>query len=566
MRHGYNLGCREPFFHKLVAPLVEEMGAAYPELVRARAQVERVIEQEEVRFAETLEQGMRLLENALSGLEGSVLGGETVFKLYDTYGFPVDLTADVARERGLSVDLEGFEREMEAQRQRARAASAFSADYSHAPDVAEDTRFTGYEHLRDHGQVVALMRDGNTVEQVSAGEQAQVVLDRTPFYAEAGGQVGDRGMLTSEDGAALFEVDDTQSLPSGAHVHIGRIKKGVIRVGQTLTAQVDEDARRATMRNHSATHLLHAALKRVLGEHVVQKGSLVAPDRLRFDFAHYEPMTAEQLREVERLVNERVLENIDAEVHETSYDDALRRGAVALFGEKYGERVRMLRMGDFSVELCGGTHVARTGDIGLFKIISETGISAGVRRIEALTGAGALAWVNEQEERLREVAGLMRTGREDVVERTRQALDRLRGLEKEVDRLNSRLASTRGGELAEEARTVAGIKVLTSRLDGADARTLRNTTDQLKQKLGSGVVVLASVDGGKVSLVAGVTKDLTASAPAGELVNFVASQVGGRGGGRPDMAQAGGNRPEQLDDAMASVDEWVSERLAAADA
>jgi len=566
VRHGYNLGCRDPFFHKLVAPLVEEMGAAYPELVRSRAQVERVIEQEEVRFAETLEQGMRLLESALSGLEGPELGGDTVFKLYDTYGFPVDLTADVARERGLSVDLEGFEREMEAQRQRARAASAFSADYSHAPDVAEDTRFTGYEHLRDHGQVVALMRDGNTVDQVSAGEQAQVVLDRTPFYAESGGQVGDRGILTNEGAAALFEVDDTQSLPSGAHVHIGRMKKGVIRVGQTLTAQVDEHARRATMRNHSATHLLHAALKRVLGEHVVQKGSLVAPDRLRFDFAHYEPMTAEQLREVERLVNDRVLENIDAEVLETSYDDALRRGAIALFGEKYGERVRMLRMGDFSVELCGGTHVARTGDIGLFKIISETGISAGVRRIEALTGAGALAWVNEQEERLRELAALMRTGHEDVVERTRQALERLRGLEKEVDRLNSRLASTRGGELAEQARTVAGIKVLTSRLDGADARTLRNTTDQLKQKLGSSVVVLASVDGGKVSLVAGVTKDLTASAPAGELVNFVASQVGGRGGGRPDMAQAGGNRPEQLDDAMASVDEWVSERLAAADA
>ena len=566
VRHGYNLGRREPFFHKLVAPLVEEMGAAYPELVRARAQVERVIEQEEVRFAETLEQGMRLLESALSGLEGTELGGETVFKLYDTYGFPVDLTADVARERGLSVDLEGFEREMEAQRQRARAASAFSADYSHAPDVAEGTRFTGYEHLRDHGQVVALMREGYTVEQVSAGEQAQVVLDRTPFYAEAGGQVGDRGTLTTEDGAALCEVDDTQSLPSGAHVHVGRMKKGAIRVGQTLTAQVDEDARRATMRNHSATHLLHAALKRVLGEHVVQKGSLVAPDRLRFDFAHYEPMTAEQLREVERLVNDRVLDNIDAEVLETSYDDALRRGAIALFGEKYGERVRMLRMGDFSVELCGGTHVARTGDIGLFKIISETGISAGVRRIEALTGAGALTWVNEQEERLRELAGLMRTGREDVVERTRQALERLRGLEKEVDRLNSRLASSRGGELAEQARTVAGIKVLTSRLDGADARTLRNTTDQLKQKLGSGVVVLASVAGGKVSLVAGVTKDLSASAPAGELVNFVASKVGGRGGGRPDMAQAGGNRPEQLDDAMAGVDEWVSERLAAADA
>ncbi len=563
IRHGYNLGCREAFFHRLVQPLVVEMGDAYPELVKAQPHVERVIQQEEARFAETLEQGMRLLEDAIASLSGTTLSGETVFRLYDTYGFPVDLTADVARERGLSVDLDGFEREMEAQRERARAASAFTADYSRLPQVDSESRFTGYDQLHDSGRVVALLREGESVDEVQAGEDVQVVLDRTPFYAESGGQVGDRGVLGDDAEGIVFEVADTQRQSSGAHVHMGHVARGKIRVGQTLHAQVDEQARRATMRNHSATHLLHAALREVLGEHVSQKGSLVAPDRLRFDFSHYGPLTAEELAEVERRVNEQVLMNVNADVLETSYDEAVRGGALALFGEKYGDRVRVLRFGDFSTELCGGTHVGRTGDIGLFKIVTETGISAGVRRVEALTGLAALQWVREQDERLRELGGVLRCGRDEVVDRARQTVERSRGLEKEVERLNSRLLSSRGGELAEQARTVAGVQVLTARMDGADARTLRTTTDRLKQKLASAVVVLASVDGGKVSLIAGVTKDLADRLPAGELVNAVATRVGGRGGGRPDMAQAGGNQPEHLDAALSQVDAWIGERLAA---
>lgn len=563
IRHGYKLGCHQPFFYKLVAPLADEMGEAYPELRRGQSQVERVVRQEEERFAETLEQGMRILEDAIARLSGATIPGDAAFLLYDTYGFPVDLTADVARERGLTVDLEGFERHMAAQRQRARAASSFAGDYARTATIDAHTEFTGYDYLEDDGRVVALVRDGERVEELAAGECGMVVLDRTPFYAESGGQVGDSGRLEADD--ATFDVEDTQARGGDAVAHIGLLREGRLRVGDSLRARVDVPRRLAIMRNHSATHLLHAALRRVLGEHVTQKGSLVAPDRLRFDFSHFEPLTSGQQLEIEALVNRWILANQDARIRTTTYDEAVRGGAMALFGEKYGEQVRMLSFGDFSTELCGGTHVHRTGDLGLFKITDEQGVAAGVRRLEAVTGQGALDWVTDTDRRLREVASLMRAGRDDVMDKARQLVERARGLEKQVDQLGRRLASTRGGELAERAREVSGVRVLAASLDDANAKTLRDTTDQLKNKLGSGIVLLGAIGDGKVSLVAGVTRDLTGRLKAGDLVNFVAEQVGGRGGGRADMAQAGGNRPERLDAALASVEGWVAERLASAD-
>ncbi|UCC55382.1 MAG: alanine--tRNA ligase [Gammaproteobacteria bacterium] len=561
IRHGYQLGVREPFFSKLVGPLCDEMGAAYPELTENRVHVERILLLEEQRFAETLEQGMRILEDSLSALEGNTIPGETVFKLYDTYGFPVDLTADFARERGLVLDMQGFEREMGAQRSRARAASQFEADYSGGLDVEGSTGFTGYERLVDSATVTDLFREGTPVTQLNAGESGVVVLDHTPFYAESGGQVGDRGILESSSGC--FVVQDTQKQGGETFIHIGRIEKGSLVCGERIEARVDAERRQATVLNHSGTHLLHAALRAVLGDHVQQKGSLVDPERLRFDFAHYEPVTREQLDTIESLVNRQIRTNADARTSVMSMEDALEAGAIALFGEKYGDEVRVLSIGDFSVELCGGTHVRHAGDIGLLKIIAETGIAAGVRRIEAVTGERAQEWVSANELRLQRISELVKGSPDDAEDKVIQLIEKNRKLEKELQQLKGRLASSQGSDLAAQAIEVGGIKVLAARLEGADNRTLRETMDQLKNKLGSAAVVLGTVTDNKVSIIAGVTKDQTDRLKAGELVNVVASQVGGKGGGRPDMAQAGGNQPENLDAALDSVSGWVQERLSA---
>jgi len=563
IRHGYHLGQRAPFFYTLVAPLDEVMGEAYPELTRSGDQIRRVLRLEEERFAETLEQGMRILDEAIEGLAGTEIPGATVFKLYDTYGFPADLTADIARERDLTLDMAGFEREMAAQRERARAASHFGADQSFRIGLEGETDFTGYERLVDEATVIALFADGNSVDRLGPGESGLVVLDRTPFYAESGGQVGDTGRILSKDGSGEFLVEDTRKQGSDVIGHVGRVASGELNVGDLVEARVDTDARRATALNHSATHLMHAALRRVLGPHVQQKGSLVAPDRLRFDFAHFEPVTREQQREIERLVNAQIRENDVVETRIMSLDDAKASGAMALFGEKYGDRVRVLRMGDFSTELCGGTHVRAVGDIGFFKIVAEAGVASGVRRIEAVTGANAIAWVEREDERLQNLAGLLKSGRDDVEDKAAQLLERSRRLEKELEQLKAKLASAAGSDLASGAVEVSGVKVLAARLDNVDPKALRETLDQLKNKLGRAVVVLGAVSGDKVSLVAGVTADCTDRMKAGELVNLVAQRVGGKGGGRADMAQAGGTDPAALPDALALVEPWVRERLSA---
>jgi alanyl-tRNA synthetase len=559
IRHGYQLGVKEPFFYRLVQPLAAEMGSAYPELQSGQAHAERVLKLEEERFAETLEQGMRILEEDLAQLQGREISGETVFRLYDTFGFPMDLTADIARERGLSIDMPGFERAMNEQRRRARAASQFGADHAASLRLEGSTAFTGYEQLEDETRITALLRDGEAVEQLESGQAGVVVLEKTPFYAESGGQVGDRGYLSAGD--ARFEVRDTRKQGGEVITHIGTLSAGTLRVGDTVRACVDGARRQATVLNHSGTHLLHAALRQVLGEHVQQKGSLVEPERLRFDFAHYEPVSPQQLAEIERLVNAQIRANAAAETRVMTIDDAMASGAMALFGEKYGDNVRVISIGDFSTELCGGTHVSHAGDIGLFKIVGESGIAAGVRRIEAVTGEAALQWIAANENRLQQVAELVKGNREDVDERVAQLLEKNRSLEKELLQLKGRLASSQGSDLAARAVELGGIKVLAARLDGADVRALRDTLDQLKNKLGSAAVVLGTVSGDKVSLVAGVTSDQTGRIRAGELVNMVASQVGGKGGGRPDMAQAGGNQPENLDAALKSVADWVRERL-----
>jgi len=558
IRHGYKLGVHEPFFHRLVAPLADEMGAAYPELVQAREQVERVLRGEEERFAETLDQGMHLLERAIANLSGDVIAGDTVFKLYDTYGFPADLTADIARERGLKLDMAGFDAAMARQKARARAASRFGADYGVAAEADGHTDFTGYEHLREPATVTDLYKGGTEAEILEEGDEGVVVLNRTPFYAESGGQVGDTGVLAGPTGR--FRVTDTRK-QGELILHLGRVEQGTLQVNDTVEALVDAERRHDIALNHSATHLLHAALRKVLGSHVAQKGSLVEAERLRFDFSHFEPLTPEQLRAIEDLVNDRIRANLPVETRVLPYQEAIAAGAVALFGEKYGDRVRVLSMGDFSVELCGGTHVRRTGDIGLFKITAESGIAAGVRRIEAVTGARALDWVHRGEAALGRIAALLKCAREEAAEKVEHLLERQRQYEKELERLKARLASSQGDDLAAQAVEVDGIKVLAARLDGADARTLRATLDQLKNKLGSAAVVLATVDGDKVSLVAGVTPDQTGRLKAGDLVNAVARQVGGRGGGRPDMAQAGGRDPGRLDEALASVPDWVRRQL-----
>ncbi len=562
LRHGYKLGIQEPFFYKLVEVLEAEMGDAYPELTRGRAHAQRVLQQEEERFAETLANGMVLLEGAIRNLQGAkVIDGDTVFKLYDTFGFPVDLTADVARERGLEIDQAGFEAAMEEQRRRSQEASKFGVDLGGGASFEARTLFDGYERLSGTGRVVGLLKQGAQVDTLGAGEQGEVVLDRTPFYAEAGGQVGDAGELTGP--GVRFVVEDTHKR-GAAHSHAGRLEQGSIRVGDTLEAQVDGPRRQATVLNHSATHLLHAALRKVLGSHVQQKGSLVAPDRLRFDFAHFQPLTAAELCEIERLVNAQIRANIPAETRVMDYESAVAGGAIALFGEKYDKDVRVLRMGEFSMELCGGTHVHRAGDIGLFKIVAESGVASGVRRIEALTGEAALDYVEQNDALLKDLAALVRGTREDLKDKVREQLERARQMERENRTLKDRLASGQGVDLAAGAVDVHGVKVVATRVDGADAGALRAAVDQLKDRLKSAVVVLASVESpGKVVLVAGVTADQTSRIKAGELADAVAAQVGGRGGGRADFAQAGGSKPEALDAALESVQEFVRARLSA---
>ncbi len=562
LRHGHELGVSEPFFYRLVEPLVKEMGAAYPELREGRLHVERVLVTEEERFAETLAQGMRLLREALAETRGKPLAGEVIFRLYDTYGFPADLTADVARAQGIATDMAGFEAAMEAQRERARAAQKFNVAHEAGARVEGHTQFTGYDHLSDNGAVIALLKDGKPVDYLGAGQSGVVVLDRTPFYAESGGQVGDRGELRLI--GVRFVVEDTRK-SGDAVLHVGRMESGSISVGDQLSAQVDADTRAATVLNHSATHLLHAALRKVLGNHVTQKGSLVGPDKLRFDFSHYEALSDEQLAAIETLVNTQIRANAEARTRVMSYDEAVATGAMALFGEKYGDRVRVLTIGNFSTELCGGTHVQRAGDIGLCKITSESGIASGIRRIEAVTGEAALSRMVETEQSLDRLAALFRTGRSDVEAKVRQALERSKLLEREIQQLKTKLAAGAGGrDLAAEAQTVAGLRLLVARLDdGTDAASLRDTVDRMKDKLGSVVILLAAADveGGKLSLAAGVSKDLTARLKAGELVNAVAVQVGGKGGGRPDFAQAGGTDIAALDAALAAVPQWVESRL-----
>jgi len=558
IRHGYKLGQSKPFFADLVADLDAVMGEAYPELRAAGDHVARVLRQEEERFAETLVNGMALLEGAIAALDGTTIPGETVFKLYDTYGFPMDLTADVARERGLAIDEAGFAAAMEAQRDRARAASKFGVDLRDAVKLEGRVDFCGYEHTAATGTVVALIRDGAQVQRLESGESGQVVLDQTPFYAESGGQAGDTGLLLAV--AAEFTVNDTVKVGK-QHAHVGHLAGGAIEVGARIEATVDVQRRDATRRNHSATHLLHAALREVLGVHVQQKGSLVSADRLRFDFSHFQGVSPAELARIEQWVNLEVRTNGAAQTRVMAYEDALKAGAIGLFGEKYESEVRVLSIGERSTELCGGTHVSRTGDIGLFKLLAESGVASGVRRIEAVTGQGALDAVAADEQRLKAVAQLVRGTREDVAEKVEALLDRSRRLEKEVEQLKSKLASGQGGDLSAQAVDVAGIKLLAARIDGADAKSLRGVVDGLKAKLGSSVVVLAAVEDGKVALVASVSADLVGRVKAGELVGHVAAQVGGKGGGRPDFAQAGGTDPDKLAGALAGVQPWVAAKL-----
>ena len=561
IRHGYKLGQTRPFFHELVGVLVAQMGAVYPELAAGAAHVARVLAQEEARFAETLASGMTMLETAIAGLGGGrTIPGEAVFKLYDTYGFPLDLTADIARERGLGIDEAGFDAAMAAQRERGRAASRFGVDLRESVQLAQRTEFTGYDTLSGESAIVALLDEaGANVATLAQGARGRVVLEHTPFYAESGGQVGDSGTLAGDAGD--FEVEGTQKLRD-AHAHAGMVTRGTLAVGDRLKTAVDAAKRAATARNHSATHLLHAGLRRILGSHVQQKGSLVEPERLRFDFSHFVPLSAVEVERVEALVNEQILANHEAVTRTMAYDAAVASGAVALFGEKYGDSVRVLSLGSFSTELCGGTHVHRTGDIGLLKIVSEGGVAAGVRRIEAVTGAGALAYLNLGEHYLAEIGRLVRGGREESVAKVNALLERARRLEKEIEQLKGRLASGKAIDLAAGAVDVGDVKVVATRLDGLDAKALRAAVDQLKSKLGRAVIVLGAADAeGKVTLVAGVTADLLKRVTAGELVAAAAAKVGGKGGGRPDFAQAGGSDASQLEAALALVAPLVAAKL-----
>ncbi|EDM1282879.1 alanine--tRNA ligase [Salmonella enterica subsp. enterica serovar Give] len=558
VRHGNMLGAKETFFYKLVGPLIEVMGSAGEELKRQQAQVEQVLKTEEEQFARTLERGLALLDEELAKLQGDTLDGETAFRLYDTYGFPVDLTADVCRERNIKVDEAGFEAAMEEQRRRAREASGFGADYNAMIRVDSASEFKGYDHLELNGKVTALFVDGKAVEAINAGQEAVVVLDQTPFYAESGGQVGDKGEL--KGAGFTFAVDDTQKYGQ-AIGHLGKLSAGALKVGDAVQADVDE-ARRARIRlNHSATHLMHAALRQVLGTHVAQKGSLVSDKVLRFDFSHNEAMKPSEIREVEDLVNAQIRRNLPIETNIMDLDAAKAKGSMALFGEKYDERVRVLSMGDFSTELCGGTHASRTGDIGLFRIISESGTAAGIRRIEAVTGEGAMATVHAQSDRLNDIAHLLKGDSQNLGDKVRAVLERTRQLEKELQQLKDQAAAQESANLSSKAVDLNGVKLLVSELAGIEPKMLRTMVDDLKNQLGSTVIVLATVVEGKVSLIAGVSKDVTDRVKAGELIGMVAQQVGGKGGGRPDMAQAGGTDAAALPAALASVQGWVSAKL-----
>jgi len=567
IRHGHKLGVSEPFFHKLVAPLCDVMGEAYPDLVTEKDRVIETLLAEEKQFARTLDNGMVILEKAIGDLAGSTIPGATVFKLYDTYGFPVDLTADIARERGLTLNMDEFDAEMAKQKTQARSASQFESTEALDIRLENGTRFTGYDALNGQASVVALYRDGKAVDALNEGEKGIVLIDATPFYGESGGQVGDCGTLTA--GGASFNVRDTQK-QGDQFLHIGNVDTGSLSVGDAVGCRVDNSQRQPTVLNHSATHLMHAALRQVLGSHVMQKGSLVNPKYLRFDFSHNKPVTEDELREIEIIVNRQIQDNVEVTKEVMAMDAAKQKGAMALFGEKYGSEVRVVTMGrgtpgdesaDFSIELCGGTHVNRTGDIGLFKILAETGIAAGVRRIEAVTGQAAVTLVQEQEARLRQVAGTVKSGMDKVVDRVEQLTSTNRQLEKELAQLKAKLASSAGTDLASQAEEINGIKVLAAIVEGVDSKALRDTTDQLKNKLGSAIVVLGTAADGKVSLVAGVTKDLTGRVKAGEIVNEAAKIVGGKGGGRPDMAMAGGNTPESLPEAISQVKQYLASIL-----
>lgn len=557
IRHGYKLGMSDLFFYKLVPVLVEQMGEAYPELAKEQANVERALKLEEERFAETLENGMKLLEDYISTMKGDVIEGEIAFKLYDTFGFPLDLTADVAREKSLKVDEIGFEKAMEAQRERARSASNFGAQSAAKVNYDGETQFIGYNRDDADAKVMAIFVDGQSVKSAAEGTEAIVILGRTPFYAESGGQVGDTGSLT--EGMNSFHIDNCQK-QGKAFLHMGKVTAGAISVNQVLHAQIDVAGRRSSERNHSATHLLHAALRTVLGSHVQQKGSLVSPDRLRFDFSHFEPIKDEQLLEIEKLVNFNIMKNTPVGTNEMDIESAKEMGAMALFGEKYGDVVRVVDMGAFSVELCGGTHVCSTGEIGPFRLLAETGIASGVRRIEATTGEGAWTSIYADDQALLNVAAAVKSDKNQVETKVSQLVADYKDLEKQFKQLQSKMATSQGDDLAGQAVKVGDVNILAAKLEGADINTLRETLDKLKSSLAPAAIVLAAVDGDKVSLVAGVSKEVTGTFKAGELVNHVAQQVGGKGGGRPDMAQAGGKDPSKLAEALASVQAWAESK------
>ncbi|NMP32206.1 alanine--tRNA ligase [Thalassotalea sp. M1531] len=557
IRHGHKLGAKDFFFHKLVAALIEQMGEAYPELVKQQAVVEKMLRIEEEQFGRTLDRGMALLEDIISDLDGDTINGDDVFKLYDTYGFPADLTADIARERALRIDQNGFDVAMGLQRERAQQASQFGTDYNEQLKTDKQTQFKGYTKHEFSSTVVELFKDGESVAELQADEKGVVVLDNTPFYAESGGQVGDTGLLHLDGG--IFEVADTVKVGNAfAHHGVARVAVGVNR---RVKAEIDVERREKIIKNHTATHILHAALRKVLGEHVTQKGSLVDPDKLRFDFSHFEAVTAEELTQIERMVNSEIRRNLVRETELMQIDEAKEKGAMALFGEKYDDEVRVVTLGDFSTELCGGVHVERTGDIGLFKVTSESGIAAGVRRIEAVTADAALNYIDSQADTLSMIASLVKSDVASTTSKVEQMIARSKQLEKEIGQLKQQLASAASGDLVSQAVDINGVKALITNLDGVESKALRGMVDELKVKMGSGIIMLATANDGKVGLIAGVTKDLTGKVKAGELVNLVAQQVGGKGGGRPDMAQAGGSQPENIPAALALVQPWLAEKL-----
>ena len=556
IRHGNKLGLKEPFFYKLVEVLENQMGQAYPELSKSKTNIEGVLLNEEERFAETLDQGLKILDDIIAKIKGDEIQGEDVFRLYDTYGFPVDLTADIAREKNLKVDMKGFNKAMAGQRQRARAASKFDADVAVNTDTNLVSAFTGYERFEQKTSIIGLYQDGRNVKSLNEGDIGGVILLETPFYAQSGGQVGDRGELFAGD--VFFEVEDTKK-QGQSHIHLGVLRTGTLKVGDVVRAVVDQKRRHDIARNHSATHLLHAALRKILGEHVLQKGSLVESNRLRFDFSHNDALDTDQIKEIQRLVNTKILDNDETQVQVMPLEKAKSSGAISLFGEKYEDVVNI--GGEFSCELCGGTHVERTGDIGAFKITSESGIASGVRRIEATTGIGALDWIESTEDKLQRIARLLKSDTETVDSKLTAQLEKNRKLEKELLDLKSKLTSSAGSDLIQNAEVIDGISIIARSLDNTDPKNLRDAVDQLKNKLGTAVLVLATVNDSKVSLVAGVTNDTTSRIKAGELANFVAKQVGGKGGGRPDMAQAGGDNPKELESALAKVPQWVRDQL-----